>query len=324
MFIRVRHAAPIEPATCTASPTFSTASLATTAAAAPKSNPRPTLPPGTSGSKTPHISSLRASHASSKPSPCRLAHAIAGGRHPNSVMTPNAPAVSRAERKMSGLLTAKIVGGISVAAYGLASPSSLHPNPSDRKSTKPNTNPRNDVLTAKTLNDLTRPAAAGDVPCSVDSGSRLIPAARSSALTPPSTAPSHSVNMANGIAVPTKSAARDLFRSPSSCVATTGMTLWYTNARAMTATVPGTSDQSLNDVRFATSTPRDAISSRGTNVPMTAATKALLTFSSVLSGAAYTNPPRPAANATEQIDWSRCVASPTISPTLDTYATRRA
>ena len=29
-------------------------------------------------------------------------------------------------------------------------------------------------------------------------------------------------------------------------------------------------------------------------------------------------------NATEQIDWSRCVASPTISPTLDTYATRRA
>mmetsp|Transcript_11518 Transcript_11518/g.29278 ORF Transcript_11518/g.29278 Transcript_11518/m.29278 type:complete len:269 (+) Transcript_11518:533-1339(+) len=181
------------------------------------------VPPGSTGSK-------RGRHptGSSRPSgPIRHAarialclYAMAGGRMPKTTSTPNAPALSRAARKTSGLVSAKTTGGTSATAHGLGSVW-LTFMPSATKSARPQPNPRKDVDTAKNSNARTSPAVHGDAACSAAMGSPV-----ASAVTLPSTAASHRMNISAGIAVPASTAVVARFLSPSSDAATTGTTWW--------------------------------------------------------------------------------------------------
>mmetsp|Transcript_4623 Transcript_4623/g.16419 ORF Transcript_4623/g.16419 Transcript_4623/m.16419 type:complete len:254 (-) Transcript_4623:1297-2058(-) len=252
--------------------------------------------------------------------------------HPNSVKTPNVPALSNALKKMSGYASANAVGGNNATAHGFASPFDVVFIPSARKSVRPNTNPRKLVLTAKNENPLTSAFAASEDACSVASGSgALTPclnaASTSSTPTLPSTAASHSANIANGMNVPAMIATRIFDLSPSSDDDTTGMTLWKTNASAMTGIVSGTAVQSPRSIRFRGSAALPASASSGKNSARTITTSALLNRSIASLSARNKKPP---SAATYSIDAAGAppgnagIKSTASSPTLATYATNSA
>ena len=194
---------------------------------------------------------------------------------------------------------------------------------------------------AKNENPDTSAAAAGDVACSAASGSAIASiapperatASRASSAcawdTEPRSAASHSTNIANGIAVPAMSATFAFLASPSSEVATTGTTLWNTNASAMTGIVEGTAVQSPV-AKFWTSTFAAPSTKSGAKVKRTMPTSTEFMSSSLLGDdakmtypriAAYAVPAAPSETSTPRLALTVSAAS---WPTLEMYATNSA